>query len=50
MLRKSGLQIFALALIMVLSDTDLMAQKRISFRRGVTVRRRSLLAKLCNTH
>ncbi len=34
MLRKTGLQVLALALIVILSSADMMAQKRISFRRG----------------
>lgn len=34
MLRKTGLQVVALALMLILSGADLMAQKRISFRRG----------------
>lgn len=34
MLRKTSLQVVALALVLILSGADLMAQKRISFRRG----------------
>jgi hypothetical protein len=34
MLRKTGLQVVALALMLILSGADLMAQSRISFRRG----------------
>jgi hypothetical protein len=36
MLRKTGLQVVALALILSFSAVDLMAQKRISFRRGAS--------------
>jgi hypothetical protein len=34
MVRKSGLRIVALALLLSLSGADVFAQKRISFRRG----------------
>jgi hypothetical protein len=34
MLRKPGLQVGRLALVLILSGAPLMAQKRISFRRG----------------
>lgn len=34
MLRKTGLQVVGLALVLILSGAPLMAQKRISFRRG----------------
>ena len=36
MLRTKGLQVVALTLMLILSGTDLMAQKRISFRRGAS--------------
>ncbi len=36
MLRRTGLQVVALALVLILSGTDLMAQKRIRFRRGAS--------------
>jgi hypothetical protein len=36
MLRKSGLQVLVLGLILSFSRADLMAQKRISFRRGAS--------------
>lgn len=36
MLRKTGVQVVALVLIMVLSGSDLLAQRRISFRRGAS--------------
>jgi hypothetical protein len=34
MLKKTGLQVLALALMLTLSGADLMAQRRINFRRG----------------
>ncbi len=34
MLKKTGLQVMALALTLILSGADLMAQTRINFRRG----------------
>lgn len=34
MLKKTGLQVMALSLILILSGADLMAQRRINFRRG----------------
>lgn len=34
MMKKTGLQVMALALMLVLSSADLMAQRRINFRRG----------------
>jgi hypothetical protein len=34
--RKTGAQIVALVLIMILSGSDLLAQRRISFRRGTS--------------
>lgn len=34
MFRKTGLQVIGLALVLILSGAPLMAQKRISFRRG----------------
>src|SRR6476469_3327855 len=34
MFRKTGLHVFGLALVLLLSSAPLMAQKRISFRRG----------------
>ncbi len=34
MLKKTGLQVLALVLMLILSGADLMAQKRINFRRG----------------
>lgn len=34
MFRKTGLQIVGLALVLILSSAPLVAQKRISFRRG----------------
>jgi hypothetical protein len=34
MVKKTGLQVLALALILFLSGADLMAQRRINFRRG----------------
>jgi len=36
MFRKAGLQIVGLAMVLILSGAPLMAQKRISFRRGST--------------
>ena len=36
MLRRNGLQVVALALVLILSGTDLIAQKRIRFRRGAS--------------
>jgi len=36
MLRRNGLQVVALALVVILSGTDLIAQKRIYFRRGTS--------------
>ncbi len=36
MIRKSGLRIVALALLLSLSGADVLAQKRISFRRGAS--------------
>ncbi len=43
MLRKTGLQVVALALVLILLSADLMAQRRINFRSGrssATVRER----------
>lgn len=34
MLKKTGLQVMALALMLILSGADLMAQRRINFRPG----------------
>jgi hypothetical protein len=34
MIRKTGLQVVAVTLMLILSGADLMAQTRISFRRG----------------
>lgn len=36
MIRKSGVQVVALVLMLILSSADLIAQKRISFRRGAS--------------
>lgn len=36
MIRKPGVQLVALVLMLILSGADLMAQKRISFRRGAS--------------
>jgi hypothetical protein len=36
MLRKTGVQVVAFVLIMILSGSDLFAQRRISFRRGTS--------------
>ena len=36
MLRRIGVQVVAIALIAMLSSSDLLAQKRISFRRGAS--------------
>lgn len=36
MLKKAAVQFVALALIMILSGSELLAQKRITFRRGAT--------------
>ena len=34
MLKKTGLRVMALALMLILTGADLMAQRRINFRRG----------------
>lgn len=36
MLRKTGVQVVAMLLMMVMSSADSLAQKRISFRRGAS--------------
>ena len=36
MLRRHGLQVIAIALVLILSSTELIAQKRIRFRRGAS--------------
>lgn len=36
MLKKEGFKVVTLALVLILSGTDLMAQKRIGFRRGAS--------------
>lgn len=36
MVRKTVLQVIALSLVLILSGSDLLAQKRISFRRGAS--------------
>ena len=36
MLRKTGVQVFAFVLVIVLSSSDVLAQRRISFRRGTS--------------
>ena len=36
MLRRNGLQLMALAFVLILSGTDLIAQNRIRFRRGAS--------------
>ena len=36
MLRKTGVQVVALLMMMVMSSVDSLAQKRISFRRGTS--------------
>jgi hypothetical protein len=36
MLRKTGVQLIAFVLIAILSSSDVLAQKRISFRRGTS--------------
>ena len=36
MLRKTGVQVVAFVLIIVLSSSDVLAQRRISFRRGTS--------------
>lgn len=36
MLRKTGVQVMALLLMLVMSSADSLAQKRISFRRGAS--------------
>ena len=36
MIRRKGLQVLALALVLILSGAELIAQKRIRFRRGAS--------------